>query len=99
MIGFYPSRWGIMLDTLYGLGLLVCWYGNVHQIYKIIKTKSTKSLSIRWLAAILMSLTIRVPKAVTSDIWVWKYGYMCSLVICLVLLIVSIYYRRKYKGE
>ena len=83
-------------DILYILGLLVIWAGNVVQIRKVVKTRSTKSISIPWVIAIFLSIAIRLPRAVTSTYWAWSAGYIISFVICLILVGVIIYYRRKY---
>ena len=84
------------LDWLYIFGLLIVWWGNFAQIQKIIKTKSTKSLSLTWLLCLTVSIIIRIPRAVTSTYWAWSISYVISLVIMLIFLGVVIYYRRKY---
>jgi len=86
----------IGLDLLYLAGLLIVWYGNFKQVTKMLRTKSTKSLSMHWLIAIALSITIRLPRAITSDYWVWSAGYVISTIIILIVLGVAIYYRRKY---
>ena len=87
------------LDVLYILGLLVVWYGNFRQIKQIVKRKSTRSFSLFWIAAIFLSITIRLPRAVTSTYWAWSAGYKVSWLICLSLLIIVYYYRRKYPND
>jgi len=86
----------MIFDILYIVGLLVIWYGNIHQIIKLHKTRSTKSISIRWLAAIMISFGTRIPRTLISDIWVWKYGYVISVIIFMALLTSAVYYRRRY---
>ena len=83
-------------DVLYTIGLLVVWYGNIRQACRVVKTKSTRSLHLHLFWAMLFSITIRLPRAVTSDYWVWKYGYMISFVLMLVLVAIIIYHRRRY---
>jgi len=85
-----------MLDALYIIGLLVVWGGNIFQVKKMIKTNSTKSLSLGWLYAMMFSHVIRLPRAVTSDEWVWAWGYVVSFVLFVVLISVAAYKRRKY---
>ena len=87
------------LDWLYIIGLLVVWFGNINQIQKVVKTKSTKSISITWIFAIFASVTIRLPRAVTSDYWVWAAGYIVSFIIIVILLGVVLYYHKKYPGR
>lgn len=84
------------LDILYIIGLLVIWYGNIRQIEKVVSTKSTKSISIHWIVAILLSIAIRLPRAVTSEYWAWCAGYIISFVICALLVAAVIIYRRRY---
>ena len=84
------------LDILYLVGLLVVWAGNTQQILRVIKTRSTKSISIFWIIAILVSIGIRLPRAVTSTYWVWQIGYVISFIICLVLVLIIVYYHKKY---
>ncbi len=84
------------LDIFYILGLLVVWFGNIRQIQKLVKTKSTKSFSMAWLVAMFLSIALRLPRAVTSSYWVWQWGYGISFTVILALSIVAIYYRRKY---
>jgi len=43
-----------------------------------------------------MSFMIRLPRALTSDYWVWKGGYIISIIIYIVLVSVIVYYRRRY---
>jgi len=84
------------MDICYLVGLLIIWAGNILQIHKIIKTKSTKSLSMAWLWALTISIIIRLPRAVTSTYWAWSIGYIISTVICVALLVLAIIYRKKY---
>ncbi len=84
------------LDIFYILGLMVIWIGNIHQIQKLRRTKSTKSLSLMWIVAIFISIGIRLPRAFFSDYWVWRYGYVISFVLISVLVGFAIYYRRRY---
>ena len=88
-----------MLDILYLAGLLVVWFGNAHQIYKMHKTKSTRSISFFWIIAILLSIAIRLPRAVSSTYWVWQSGYIISFLICLALVVTAVFYRLKYPGK
>ena len=87
------------MDILYLIGLMVVWTGNAIQISRIIRTKSTKSISIAWIFAIFASVTIRLPRAVTSDYWVWAAGYIVSFIIIVILLAVVLYYHKKYPGR
>lgn len=84
------------LDFLYTIGLVIVWYGNIRQVCKVIHTKSTKSLHLHLFWAMLISITIRLPRAVTSDYWVWQYGYIISFVLMLILVGVIVYHRRRY---
>lgn len=84
------------LDILYILGLWVVWVGNLMQIVKMVRTKSTRSLSFCWLILILVSIGIRLPRAWTSTYPVWQFGYAISFAICLILVLVALYYKRKY---
>ena len=86
----------MILDIIYILGLTVVWYGNVLQIRKVMTTKSTKSISIHWIVAMFLSIVIRLPRAVMSTYWAWQVGYIISFLICLALVIVILYYRKKY---
>lgn len=86
----------LTLDSLYILGLLVTWYGNIVQIRKTIRTKSTKSLSICWILALFASIAIRLPRAVMSTYWAWQVGYVISFMVCAALVVVVLMYRKKY---
>ena len=86
----------MILDGLYVIGLIIVWLGNIHQVRRMIKTRSTKSLSLAWLWAMMFSHTIRLPRAVTSDEWVWAWGYVCSFILFVVLISVAIYHRKRY---
>jgi len=83
-------------DIFYLLGLLVIWWGNIEQILKLRRTRSTKSISLRWPIAIFISISIRLPRAFFSEYWVWGYGYLISFILCLILLCFALYYRKKY---
>ena len=83
-------------DILYTVGLLIVWYGNFRQACKVIHTKSTKSLHLHLFLAMLISITIRLPRAVTSDYWVWQYGYIVSFVMMVVLVAIILFHRKKY---
>ena len=83
-------------DIFYLLGLLVIWWGNIFQILKIRRTRSTKSFSMGWIIALVISIGIRLPRAWTSEYWVWGYGYLISFALCLILLCFALYYRKKY---
>jgi uncharacterized protein with PQ loop repeat len=84
------------LDIFYLLGLLVVWYGNAKQVIQICKTKSTRSFSLQWIVALVVSIGIRLPRAWFSDYWVWQWGYTVSFTLALALLGVLIYFRGKY---
>lgn len=86
----------IIWDTLYTVGLIVVWYGNIRQACQVIKSKSTKSLHLHLFWAMLLSITIRLPRAVTSDYWVWQYGYIISFILMLALVVVIVWHRRRY---
>ncbi len=85
-----------LFDIAYIVGLAVVWYGNIRQIEKVVKTKSTKSISLHWIVAIFLSIMVRLPRAVTSDYWAWSVGYVISFLVCAVLVGTVIYYRKKY---
>jgi len=85
------------MDWLYLLGMLVVWFGNLRQIALIIKTHSTKSFSFFWLYAILISFLIRMPRALTSDYWVWAISYIVSVIVIATLIGVTTYYKKEGK--
>ena len=87
------------LDLSYLFGLLVVWYGNFEQIRKLMRTHSTKGLSLKWIACIDISIAIRSVRAITSDEWVWRWTYIVSLIIGTILLLVVLHYKRKYPNK
>ncbi len=86
------------MDISYLAGLLVVWYGNLAQILHIRTTHSTRSITLWWPAALLVSFGLRLPRSFASEFWVWKAGYVASILLMCWLVATVVYYRRKYKG-
>ena len=87
------------MDWLYLSGMLIVWYGNGRQIYKLIQTKSTKSFDIGWVMALLVSFIIRLPRALSSEYWVWGLSYLISITMMAIMAFLVFWYRCRYKGE
>jgi len=88
-----------VLDWLYISCVAATWVGNLHQIWKLWKTKSTRSFSFVWLIVLLFSLCGRLVKAADSGIWCWWVSYIVSLIVLAVLVFSAIYCRLKYPGR
>lgn len=83
-----------MLDALYMVGATLIWVGAVAQILRVLSRKKSKDISILYVGSLLAAHIIMVPRAVESDLWVWIYCRAISAVLCLILLVVVLYYRK-----
>ena len=86
-------------DILYLVGMFVIWAGNAKQIAKLVRTQSTQSFSTSWLWAMLISFCFRLPRALTSDYWVWWGSYLVSTGIMIALVGLALYYKKKNGGN
>jgi len=87
------------VDILYLVGMVVIWVGNIKQITKLWQTKSTESFSATWLWTMLISFCLRLPRALTSDYWVWWGSYLISTGIILTLTLMALAYKKKNGGN
>lgn len=87
----------MVVDILFLVGCLITWWGYVFQITKLVRTHSTKSLSMNWLLAATLSIAVVLPRAFTSGLWVWWFGSTVSFIFSSVIVILFFMYRNKYK--
>ena len=82
-----------MKDWLYLGHALIVWGGGIWQIIHVFKTKSVEDIALAWIACLLVSEMMALPRAVRSEYWVWGLCHIVGSILLTILLVGVLIYR------
>lgn len=85
----------ILVNNLYLMHAAIIWLGSIRQIWHIYRHKRARDVMLFWVACILASEFLALPRAFTSGYWVWYTCHLVSLVLVIALMVGVILYRKR----
>lgn len=82
-----------LYDALYVGHALIIWAGSINQIAHIFVHQSAQDITVLWIACLLASELLALPRALKSHYWVWGACHCVSSVLIAILLMGVILYR------
>ena len=92
------KHFGVMKDKeglynfLYIGHSVVVWSGSTWQLVHIFSAKSAKDITLFWVACLLLSEFLALPRALKSHYWVWGLCHVVSTSLLFVLLLSVVLY-------
>ena len=84
----------MIINLLAGIGQAIWIISALPQIYKTFKSKNVKDVSlVTWLLFLLGYITV-IPILYVNQIWIMVWGYIISLFLILIEIILILRYRK-----